>query len=148
MTDHTFSAGLTAEAYAEKLFNASIATFETLSVYAGDRLGWYRSLADDGPATAAELAARTGTQERYCREWLEMQASFGTLTVERGATRGDNRFTLPAGPAEVLTDRAQPVLSGRAAAARRRHRSPAAQPAPGLPPGRRRELGGVRRRRP
>jgi len=104
MTASTQTNAPTAEAYAEKLFHASIATFETLSVYVGDRLGWYRSLVDDGPATAAELAARTGTHERYCLEWLEMQASYGTLTVDHGPTRGDNRFTLPPGPAEVLTD--------------------------------------------
>jgi ubiquinone/menaquinone biosynthesis C-methylase UbiE len=104
MTTSTSDPGLTAEAYADRLFQASIATFETLSTYVGDRLGWFRSLAADGPATAAELADRTGTQERYCREWLEMQAGFGTLTVERGPTLGGNRFTLPPGPAEVLTD--------------------------------------------
>jgi SAM-dependent methyltransferase len=104
MTTSSLTSGPTAEAYAEKLFQASIATFETLSVYVGDRLGWYRSLVDDGPATAGELAVRTGTQERYCLEWLEMQASYGTLTVEHGPTRRANRFTLPPGPAEVLTD--------------------------------------------
>ncbi len=36
----------------------------------GDRLGLYRALADGGPATSAELARRTGTHERYIREWL------------------------------------------------------------------------------
>ena len=36
----------------------------------GDRLGLYRAMADGNPVTPAELAERTGTAERYVREWL------------------------------------------------------------------------------
>lgn len=61
-------------------------------------------MATDGPATAAELSERTGTQERYCREWLEMQASYATLTTDPDAPPQDRGFTLPPGPAEVRTD--------------------------------------------
>lgn len=96
--------GPTAEAYAEQVFGAALGTVQTFAAYAGDRLGWYRALADDGPATAAELATRTGTHERYCLEWLELQAVFGTLTAAPATDRGGRRFALPAGPAEVLTD--------------------------------------------
>jgi 2-polyprenyl-3-methyl-5-hydroxy-6-metoxy-1,4-benzoquinol methylase len=88
----------TAEQFAERLFQASLGTVEVLSAYLGDRMGWYRALADAGPATPAELIARAGGAERYAREWLEQQASFGILTVE------DGRFALPPGAAEVLTD--------------------------------------------
>ena len=95
---------LSADAYAEKLFTSALGTFETLSLYVGDRLGWFSSLAHDGPATAAELANRTGTAERYCREWLELQATFGTLTVDAASSASERRFRLPAGAAEVLTD--------------------------------------------
>jgi hypothetical protein len=42
-------------------------------------LGLYRALADSGPSTAAELAARTGTDERYLAEWLAGQAAGGYL---------------------------------------------------------------------
>ena len=41
----------------------------------GDRLGLYRALAGAGPLTPAELAQRTGTTERYIREWLNAQAA-------------------------------------------------------------------------
>lgn len=51
---------------AERLVGAAIGAFELLSIYAGDRLGWYRALADAGPLTSAELAERTSTAERYC----------------------------------------------------------------------------------
>lgn len=104
MATPTLSAGLSAAEYAEKLFASGLGALEVLSAWVGDRLGWYRSLVTDGPATTAELAARTATHERYCREWLELQASFGTLTVDADAPAADRRFTLPPGPAEVLTD--------------------------------------------
>ncbi|WAC65795.1 class I SAM-dependent methyltransferase [Agrococcus sp. SL85] len=75
-----------------------------LAIHLGDRLGWYRSLADDGPATAPELAARTDTDARYAREWLEQQAVTGLLALEPGEDAAGNRYRLPAGAAEVLTD--------------------------------------------
>ncbi len=40
----------------------------------GDKLGLYKALAEK-PATSAELAQRTGTHERYVREWLGNQAA-------------------------------------------------------------------------
>ena len=36
----------------------------------GDRLGLWAAMAGAGPVTPAELAAKTGTVERYVREWL------------------------------------------------------------------------------
>jgi SAM-dependent methyltransferase len=94
--------GPTADAFAERFFAAGLGAFEVLTAYLGDRLGWYRSLADDGPATPAELAARTGTDERYAREWLEQQAVSGILVATGDAA--SRRFVLQPGPAEVLTD--------------------------------------------
>lgn len=92
-----------AETYAERLFAASMSTYETFGVYVGMQLGWFAALAD-GPRTSSELADRTGTQERYCREFCELMASMGTLTVEPGSNAAERRFTLPPGPAEVLLD--------------------------------------------
>src|SRR5579859_5821349 len=42
-------------------------------VVIGEKLGLYKVLAE-GPVTAAELAAKTRTDERYLREWLSSQA--------------------------------------------------------------------------
>ncbi|WP_372016592.1 class I SAM-dependent methyltransferase [Pseudoxanthomonas sp. 10H] len=50
-------------------------------VLVGDRLGLYRSLAQS-PATADELAARTGTHPRYVREWLGNQAAGGYVLYD------------------------------------------------------------------
>ena len=68
----------------------------------GVKLGLYRSLAEDGPATAAELAARTGTNERLVREWLEQQGA--TELLDATHEGGEWRFALPSGHAAVLLD--------------------------------------------
>jgi SAM-dependent methyltransferase len=98
------AAGAT-EAYADKIFSALLGTMETFSLYLGERLGWLSALAAE-PLTPAELAARTGTVERYAVEWLEMQAVYGNVVVTDGAVadRADRRYALPAEAAEVLTN--------------------------------------------
>ncbi|HEU0172446.1 MAG TPA: hypothetical protein VFR26_13380, partial [Acidimicrobiales bacterium] len=63
-TDVAPSASETEE-LVERLFGAVIDTLEVASIHLGGRLGFYRALADDGDATPAELAVRTGTAERY-----------------------------------------------------------------------------------
>ena len=65
------------------------------AVYLGDRLGYYRALAA-GPLTSAELAERTGTAERYAREWLEQQAVTGILDTDPEVDATHRRYTLPA----------------------------------------------------
>ena len=87
----------TTDACAETVFGWILGMEQTTALYLGDRLGWYRSLAEDGPATAGELAARTGTAARYAREWLEHQAVSGMLTVDDPAAAADERrFAMPA----------------------------------------------------
>jgi SAM-dependent methyltransferase len=51
-------------------------------VVIGEKLGLYKALADGGPMTPAELAARTETDERYLREWLASQAAGGYVTYD------------------------------------------------------------------
>ena len=67
----------TAEQFAERLFGAVLGAQLVQAVDLGDRLGWYRALRGGDALTSAELAARTGTAERYAREWLEHQAVCG-----------------------------------------------------------------------
>jgi 2-polyprenyl-3-methyl-5-hydroxy-6-metoxy-1,4-benzoquinol methylase len=94
------------DALVERLFGTAIGTFELATLYLGDRLGLYRTLAETGAATPIELARRTGTAERYVREWLEQQAVAGVLDLDdAGAWASDRRYTLPAGHAEALLDR-------------------------------------------
>ena len=93
------------DALVERLFNATLGAMDLFAVYLGDRLGYYRSLSEGGPATSTELARRTGTAERYAREWLEQQAVTGILTVDDvDAPMEKRRFSLPAGYEAVLVD--------------------------------------------
>lgn len=82
------------------------ATITGALVVLGDRLGFYRALAAEGPMTSAELAAKTGTHERYVREWLSNQAASGYVTYDSSS----RRFTLPAEHAPMLADENSPVL--------------------------------------
>jgi SAM-dependent methyltransferase len=66
----------------ERLFGDALGALELYTVYLGERLGLYRALAESGPATSSQLAARTGTSERYVREWLEQHAASDLLAVD------------------------------------------------------------------
>src|SRR5262245_30125655 len=77
-------------------------------VVMGDRLGYYRSLADNGASTPAELAERTGTDEHYAREWLNAQAAGSFVTYDPSTTR----YELPLEHAIALTDESSPAFVG------------------------------------
>jgi 2-polyprenyl-3-methyl-5-hydroxy-6-metoxy-1,4-benzoquinol methylase len=51
------------------------ASLHAALILIGDKLGLYRAMADGTPLTPGELAARTGTAERYVREWLNANAA-------------------------------------------------------------------------
>lgn len=51
-------------------------------VLLGDRLGLFRALAAEGPLSSTGLAERTGTNERYIREWLSAQAATGFIDYD------------------------------------------------------------------
>jgi ubiquinone/menaquinone biosynthesis C-methylase UbiE len=94
------------ETLADRLFRDAAGALELYTVYLGERLGFYRALADGEPATPSELAGRTGTVERYVREWLEHQASSGLVAVDDPrADENARRYWLPAEHVAVLADR-------------------------------------------
>ena len=89
----------------DRLFRDAAGALELYTVYLGVRLGLYRALADGGPATPAELAARAGIVERYAREWLEQQAASGILAVDDPRAGAHlRRYTLPAEHVGVLVE--------------------------------------------
>src|SRR4051794_35275662 len=74
-------------------------------VVIGDRLGLYRAMRGAGSITSAELAKKTGTTERYIREWLGAQAATGYVVYD-----GNGRYTLPDEHAIPLTEETSPAF--------------------------------------
>jgi ubiquinone/menaquinone biosynthesis C-methylase UbiE len=75
------------------------ATVAAGGVVVGHRLGLYRGLAQ-GPATAEQLARRTGTDPRYVTEWLGGQAAGGYVSYDPAT----EQFSLTAEQAFALAD--------------------------------------------
>lgn len=82
------------------------AAISGLLLHLGDRLGLYKAMAGAGPITSAALAQRTGTAERYVREWLANQAAGGYVVYDPTAAT----YELPAEHAMVLADEDSPVF--------------------------------------
>jgi NAD(P)-dependent dehydrogenase (short-subunit alcohol dehydrogenase family) len=99
-----------AEQLAGRMFAAGIGAAELCTAYLGIQLGLYRALAG-APASAAELAERTGCDERYLREWRQAQAVSGLADVD-GADPATARFALAEGTYEVLVDETGPAYLG------------------------------------
>jgi SAM-dependent methyltransferase len=90
------------EEFAHKALGDVAGALTASLVVIGDKLGLYKALTR-GAATPAELASRTGTTERYVREWLNAQAAAGYVTYENG------RYALPPAHAACLTDEESPA---------------------------------------
>jgi 2-polyprenyl-3-methyl-5-hydroxy-6-metoxy-1,4-benzoquinol methylase len=81
------------------------ATLNAALVVMGDKLGLYRALAGNGGLSPSELAARTGTAERYVREWLNAQAAGGFVQYDPDS----GRYSLAPEQAVALTDADSPA---------------------------------------
>lgn len=86
------------------------ATVNAGLIVIGDRLGLYRAMAGAGPISAGQLAERTGTTERYVREWLNAQAAGAFVEFEAL----NDRYVLPAEQAMALADEDSPAFVGGA----------------------------------
>src|SRR5437879_4386256 len=82
------------------------ATVNAGLIVAGDRLGLYRAMAGAGPMSSGDLAEKTGTAERYVREWLNAQAAGGYVTYDPST----QRYELPAEQAMALADENSPAF--------------------------------------
>jgi 2-polyprenyl-3-methyl-5-hydroxy-6-metoxy-1,4-benzoquinol methylase len=90
--------------YAKLVFGALGGAMTSAMIYLGDRMGLYRALAAAGATNSAELAQRTGLDERWLREWLHQQGAAGVLLH-----RGDGRFELPPEGVAVLAEESHPA---------------------------------------
>lgn len=81
------------------------ATMHAATIVVGDQLGLYKALAP-APATAAELAEKTSTDERYIREWLSAQAASGYANFDPVT----QRFSLSEEQAFALAEEGSPAF--------------------------------------
>ncbi len=79
-------------------------------VWLGDELGLYRALADAGPLTADDVAAKAGCNARLVREWLDGQVAGGLVDhdVASGA------YELSPEAVLALADDSSPAFVARA----------------------------------
>jgi SAM-dependent methyltransferase len=96
----------TTEAFLERAFGDLAASYGGVMVSIGHKLGLYRALAGQGPVSSLELAARTSTEERYVREWLNSQVVAGYLDYHDES----ETYELPPEHVPVLADEESPVF--------------------------------------
>jgi SAM-dependent methyltransferase len=94
------------EAFVGQVLADQGAAISGLLIRIGDELGLYRAMAETGPVSSHDLADRTGTAERYVREWLNNQAASGY--VEYDPATGE--YTLPGEHAAVLAHDGHPAF--------------------------------------
>ncbi len=85
-------------AFVGKFVNDLGASMQGPSILVGEQLGLYQALAVGGPMSSEELAVKTGTKERYLREWLAGQAASGYVEYDAATKRyhmtPEQKFTL------------------------------------------------------
>ena len=80
------------EAFLERAIGDFGGAVSAALVVIGDRLGLYKAMAGAPPMSSSELAAHTGTHERYVREWLVNQAAGGYIQYDPET----GKYSLPA----------------------------------------------------
>jgi 2-polyprenyl-3-methyl-5-hydroxy-6-metoxy-1,4-benzoquinol methylase len=82
------------------------AAMHAVLIVLGDRLGLYKAMGDGKPITSVELASRTGTSERYVREWLNANAASGYIAYDADT----RKYTLPPEQALALAVENSPAF--------------------------------------
>ena len=72
----------------------------------GDELGLYQAMKGAGPLTSAQLAQRTGTHERYVREWLNAHAAAEYVAYDAAA----DAYELTAEQAMIFAEETSPFF--------------------------------------
>lgn len=94
----------TGHAFAERMLQAVNDGTLMLMVSIGHRTGLFDKLAELPAATSAQIAAQTGLNERYVREWLGAMVTSGIMVYHPGT----RQYHLPKEHAECLTRAAGP----------------------------------------
>src|SRR5947207_9168163 len=91
--------------FTDRVIGDLAAATHAATVAIGVRLGLYRTMADAGPATPAEIAAAAGCDERYVIEWLAAQAAAGYCEYDPDT----GRFSLSEAQEACLADESGPA---------------------------------------
>lgn len=84
------------------------ATISAGSIIIGEKLGLYRAMATPNErVTAAELASRTGTNERYISEWLNANSASGYVSYDSE----NDAYYMTDEQAFIMTGEASPVYA-------------------------------------
>ena len=94
------------EAFMGRVVGDFGSTISSALVVIGDRLGLYKAMAGAGPLTPVQLAERTGTSERYVRDWLVNQAASDYVDYDPAT----GRYALPDEHALALADEQSPAF--------------------------------------
>jgi SAM-dependent methyltransferase len=93
------------EEFLDRFIGDLAATAHAATVTIGEKLGLYRALAEGGPQTPGELAARTGCEPRLVEEWANAQA-VSEYCIHDAST---DRYYLTPEQAFCLADSASPA---------------------------------------
>jgi SAM-dependent methyltransferase len=96
------------EAFVGKVLGDTSATLTTILAALGDRLGLFKELSSNGPATSEQLALRASIDERYAREWLGGMSAAGYLEYDPST----KSFSLPPEHAPALGQESGPFFFG------------------------------------
>lgn len=98
------------EANLHQLLNQSLVEFGAAMnaplILIGDKLGLYKTIASDGPLSTRELAEKTGTVERYVREWIRAQAASGFVSYDEES----DRYSMSEEQALLFADEESPMF--------------------------------------
>jgi SAM-dependent methyltransferase len=97
-----------AGAFTGRVLGDTAAAATVVMAALGDRLGLFKSLAAEGPATSAGLAARSGLDERYVREWLSGMYAADYLTFDPAGST----YAIPAAHVPTLAAEPGPAFFG------------------------------------
>ncbi|HUS31612.1 MAG TPA: class I SAM-dependent methyltransferase [Kofleriaceae bacterium] len=94
--------------FIDRILGDSAAFTQIAMAALGDRLGLWKDLAANGPATSTQLARRMGLSERHVREWLAAMAAASYLAYDTTTAQ----FALGSEHAAVLADEGGPMFLG------------------------------------
>jgi 2-polyprenyl-3-methyl-5-hydroxy-6-metoxy-1,4-benzoquinol methylase len=96
------------DAFSKRLVSDYAATLRSALNHIGDKLGIFAAMKDGEWVSVAELAKRTGLNERYLTEWISAQTAGEYIEYDAAA----QKYRLPAEHAAFLADETSDFFAG------------------------------------